>query len=204
MSSSPASCYTCSPKASSAFATSAFSPTGGAPLSCHFAGKPSQRFNRKPHHQPPPPRKPDRFGSVPTVAGRWWSSRGLRPSNSSSVRHPFSPEPPHETTVPSPPLGAPHHPQAGCALLALQQAICSQPRITIPLLPHANYNQTSPAFTLSNSSSSSRCLSLNPQNHSICINASPRAAPFKPVYRTRRRTDPTCTPAVSGAHPIHH
>src|ERR1019366_9555585 len=101
MSSCDSSCYTCFPKASSAFATSASSPTGGGPLSCHFAGKPSLRFSRKPNHQPPPPRKPDRFGSVPTVAGPWWSSRGLRRLRSSSVRHPFSPEPPHETTFPS-------------------------------------------------------------------------------------------------------
>src|ERR1039457_2528543 len=101
MSSCAASCYTCFPKASSAFATSASSPTGGGPLSCHFAGKPLQWFSRKPNHQPPPPRKPDRFGSVPTVAGRWWSSRDLRPPRSYSVRHPFSSEPPHETTFPS-------------------------------------------------------------------------------------------------------
>src|SRR5271166_401633 len=96
-----ASCCTCFPKASSAFATSAFSPTGGGPLSCPFAGKLSQWFSRKPNHKPPPPRKPDRFGSVPTVAGPWWSSRGLRRLRSSSVHHPFSPEPPHETTFPS-------------------------------------------------------------------------------------------------------
>src|SRR5271166_2439992 len=93
-----ASCCTCFPKASSAFATSAFSPTGGGPLSCHFAGKLSQWFSRKPNQKPPLPRKPDRFGSVPTVAGPWWSSRGLRRLRSSSVHHPFSPEPPHETT----------------------------------------------------------------------------------------------------------
>src|SRR5271157_3802722 len=42
-----ASCCTCFPKASSAFATSAFSPTGGGPLSCHFAGKLSQWFSRE-------------------------------------------------------------------------------------------------------------------------------------------------------------
>src|SRR5271157_722908 len=96
-----ASCSTCFPAASFAFATSVFSPTGGGPLSCHFAGKLSQWFSRKPNQKPPLPRKPDRFGSVPTVAGPWWSSRGLRRLRSSSVHHPFSPEPPHETTFPS-------------------------------------------------------------------------------------------------------
>src|ERR1035437_8816241 len=114
MSSCAASCCTCFPKASSAFATSASSPRssspfappapsppGGGPLSCHFAGKPLQWFSRKPNHQPPPPRKQDRFGSVPTVEGRWWSSRNLRPPRSYSVRHPFSSEPPHETIFPS-------------------------------------------------------------------------------------------------------
>jgi len=112
MSSSPASSYTCSLKASSAFATSASSPTGGGPLSCHFAGKPSQRFSRQPNHKHPPPRKPDPFGSVPTVAGRWWSSRDLRPPNSNSARHPFSSEPPHETTIPSTPTRCPSAPTA--------------------------------------------------------------------------------------------
>src|SRR5450755_1874777 len=123
MSSCAAYCYTCFPKASSAFATSAFSPTGGGPLSCHFAGKPSQWFSRKPNHKPPPSRKPDRFGSVPTVAGPWWSSRDLPPPNSNSARHPFFPEPPHETTFPTsltrcppPPAGVlrPTCPQTSC------------------------------------------------------------------------------------------
>src|SRR5271157_3193302 len=110
MSSCAASCCTCSPKASSAFAISAFSPTGGGPLSCHFAGKPSQWFSRKPNQKHPRPRKPDRSGSVPTVAGRWWSSRDLPPPNSNSARHRLSPESPHETTIPSSPTRCPSPP----------------------------------------------------------------------------------------------
>src|SRR5271157_6086301 len=101
MSSCAAPCCTCFPKASSAFATSVSSPTGGGLLCCRFAGKPSPWFSRKPNQKHPPLKKPDRFGSVLTVAGRWWSSRGLAPPNSNSARHPCSPEPPHETTIPS-------------------------------------------------------------------------------------------------------
>src|ERR1019366_9105782 len=125
MSSCAASCYTCFPKASSAFATSASSPTGGGPLSCHFAGKPSQRFSRKPNHKHPPPRKPDRFGSVPTVADRWWSSRDLRRLRSSSVRHPFSPEPPHETTFPSSLTRCPSPPAGGVRPASTQPILAS-------------------------------------------------------------------------------
>jgi hypothetical protein len=165
MSSSPASCYTCSLKASCAFATSASSPTGGGPLSCHFAGKPSQWFSRKPNQKHPRPSKPDRFGSAQV----WRTHGGHRETHGCPAPAPLATLSRRSRRMKlqfqPPPLGAPHRLQAGCALLALQQPICSQPRITIPLLPHANYNQTSPAFTLSNSSSCSRCLSHNPQDH---------------------------------------
>src|SRR5664280_2655415 len=127
MSSCAASCCTCFPKASSAFATSASSPTGGGPLSCHFAGKPLQWFSRKPNHQPPPPRKPDRFGSVPTVAGRWWSSRDLRPPRSYSVRHPFSSGPPHEPSFPSSPPRSPSSPARAVCLRSHHTQTLTQP-----------------------------------------------------------------------------
>jgi hypothetical protein len=75
--------------------------------SCRRAHKPSQWFSHKPNQKHPRPRKPDRFGSVPSVAGPCWSSRDLRPLNSNSARHPVSPEPTHETTIPSSPTRCP-------------------------------------------------------------------------------------------------
>src|SRR5258707_15387344 len=103
MSSCYTSCYICCPKASSAFATSASWLTGGAPLSCRFAFKYSTQYSHHtPNPRPPLPRNRPRFGSVPNVAVPWRSSRDLRLPSSNSVLHPFSPEPPHETTNPSP------------------------------------------------------------------------------------------------------
>src|ERR1019366_9175867 len=119
MSSCAASSCTCCPKASSASATLASSPTGGAPLSCRFACNSSAQYrHRRPNQKPPRSRNPAHFGSVPSVAAAWWSSRDLPRPSSNSVLHPFSSEPPHETTIPAPPLGAPHHFPPGCALLA--------------------------------------------------------------------------------------
>src|SRR5271169_2645222 len=162
MSSSPAFYYTCSPKPSSAFATSAFSPTGGGPLSCHFAGKPSQRFSRKPNHKPPPPRKPDRFGSVPSVAGRWWPSRDLRPPNSNSAR----PLPLRSRRMKLQ-LQAPHSvpltTRRRCVpFLPLNQLSVPNPGSTSALLPHANYHPTNPGLALAGSSSCSPSFSHNP------------------------------------------
>src|SRR2546427_5145661 len=103
MSSCAASCCICFPKASSAFATLASSPTGGAPLSSRSVFNYSEQYShRRPNQKPPLPRNRTHFGSVPNVAERWWSSRDLPLPNSNSVLHPFSPKPPHETTNPSP------------------------------------------------------------------------------------------------------
>ena len=162
MSSCTASCYTCSPKASSAFATSAFSPTGGGPLSCHFAGKPSLRFSRKPNHQPPPPRKPDRFGSVQL----WRAHGGHREAYGGSDPAPFATLSLRSRRMKQPfpalSLGAPHHPQACCALLAPKPAVRSQPRPKIPFPPHANSHPTNPRLALAGSSTCSPSFSPNP------------------------------------------
>src|ERR1039458_5427422 len=112
MSSCAASSCTCCPKASSASATLASSPTGGAPLSCRFACNSSAQYrHRQPNQKPPRSRNPAHFGSVPSVAAAWWSSRDLPRPSSNSVLHPFSSEPPHETTIPAPPLVRPSCPQ---------------------------------------------------------------------------------------------
>ncbi len=97
MSSCVASCCTCFPKASFAFATLASSPTADAPLSCRFAFKYSTQPNhRTPGQKLPLPRNRARCGSVPNVAAPWWLSRDLPLPNSNSVLHLFSQESPHE------------------------------------------------------------------------------------------------------------
>jgi hypothetical protein len=97
MSSCAASCCTYCPKASSAFATLASSPTADAPLSCRFAFKYSTQPNhRTPGQKLPLPRNRARCGSVPNVAAPWWLSRDLPLPNSNSVLHLFSQESPHE------------------------------------------------------------------------------------------------------------
>ena len=61
-----------------------------------------------------------------------------------------------------PTLAAPRHPQAPCAPLATKQALHPQPRLKVPLAPHANYTQTTPPFTFSSTNRCSRSLSHNP------------------------------------------
>src|ERR1700687_5665711 len=85
------------PKALSASATLASSPTGGATLSCPFAFNYSEPHrHHRPNQKPPLPRNPAHFGSVPNVAERWWSSRDLPPPRSNSALHPLSPVSPHD------------------------------------------------------------------------------------------------------------
>jgi hypothetical protein len=101
MSSCAASCCTHSPKAPSASATSASSPTGDAPLSCHFAIDYSTQYShRNPNQKPRQPSSRIHFGAVPNVAAPWWSSKGLPRPNSNFVLPPGSPEPRHETPIP--------------------------------------------------------------------------------------------------------
>src|ERR1039458_1363884 len=103
MSSCAASCCTCFPKASSAFATSASWLTGDVPLSCRFAFNCSVRYsNRTQNKKRPLPMNRALFGSVPSVAGPWSSSRDLLRPRSNSVLHPSWPRLPHETAVHNP------------------------------------------------------------------------------------------------------
>ena len=93
----------------------------------------------------PRPRKPDRFGSVP---------RGGRADGDHRETY-GRPTPTPLTTLSlrsrrmklqfqAPPLGAPHHPQVLCTLLAPKPAVRSLPQLKTPVLPHANYHPTSP------------------------------------------------------------
>src|SRR6516162_3851453 len=139
MSSCAASCCICFPKASSAFATLVSLPTAGAPPSCRFAFNYSEQYShRTPNQKPLLPRNRAHFGSVPNAAAAWWSSRDSPLPRSNSVLHPLSPSRPMKQPFPARSLGAPHHPQAWCALLAPKPAVRSQPRPKIPFPPHAN------------------------------------------------------------------
>src|SRR5450759_4476773 len=119
MSSCAASCCTRCPKASSASATSASSPTGGAPLSCRFAIDYSmQNSHRNPNQKLRWLSSPAHFGSVPNVAAPWWSSRDLPRPSSNFVLPPGSPEPRHETPFPISLARCLQHLQASCAFVA--------------------------------------------------------------------------------------
>src|SRR6266571_242478 len=87
MSSCAASCCIYFPRASSASATSASSPIGGAPLCCHFAWQHSAQFHPRPNQKLPPLRNRNLFGVAPTVADRWRSSNALPLLKSNSVLH---------------------------------------------------------------------------------------------------------------------
>src|SRR5439155_25904316 len=113
MSSCAASCCICFPKASSAFATLASSPTGGAPLSSRSVFNYSEQYShRRPNQKPPLPRNRTHFGSVLP--------------NSNSDLHPLSPKPPHETTNPSP-LSPSASPPAGLLLPSSPKPTPPQP-----------------------------------------------------------------------------
>src|ERR1700745_593282 len=87
MSFSVASYFTCSPRASSASATSASSPTEGAPPCCHGASPLSTPLHRKTSRKRPPLLQRPRCGAVPSAADRWPSSNDSQRHNSNSVLH---------------------------------------------------------------------------------------------------------------------
>src|ERR1700726_4275553 len=87
MSFSVASYFTCSPRASSAYATSDSSPTGGALLCCHGASPLSTPFHRKTNQKLRPLLRRTRCGAVPNAADRWPSSNDSQPHNSNFVLH---------------------------------------------------------------------------------------------------------------------
>ena len=109
MSFSVASYCTCSPRASSASATSASSPTEGAPFCCHDASPLSTPLHRNTNRKRRPLQR-TRCGAVPSVADRWPSSNDSQPHNSNSVLHLVWPRPheiPRPHTAPSARFRAP-------------------------------------------------------------------------------------------------
>src|SRR5208283_2163622 len=117
---------------------------------------------------------PDRTTSLPypgtqpalALSPMWWAHGGYRQTYGSPDPTPFSTLPFRSRRMKllfqAPALGATHHSQAWCALLAPKTAVPSQPGLKPSLLPHANYNQTIPAFAFSSPSSFLRSLSHNP------------------------------------------
>ncbi len=87
MSSSVASYFTCSPRASSASATSASWLTEGAPPCCHGASPLSTPLHRKTNRKRRLLLLPTRCGVAPSAADRWPSSNDSQRHNSNSVLH---------------------------------------------------------------------------------------------------------------------
>src|ERR1700756_1677224 len=100
-----ASYFTCSPRASSASATSASSPTEAAPPCCHSASPLSTPLHRKTNRKRRPLLQRTRCGAVPTVADLWPSSNDSPRRNSNSVLHHSWPQL-HEITPPHTALSA--------------------------------------------------------------------------------------------------
>src|ERR1700752_5223054 len=82
-----ASYFTCSPRVSSASATSASSPIEDAPFCCHGVSPLSTPLHRKTNRKLLPLRPCTRCGAVPSAAGPWPSSNDSHRHNSSSVPH---------------------------------------------------------------------------------------------------------------------
>jgi hypothetical protein len=163
MSPSAASFSICFPKASSASATLASSLIAGAPLSCRFPGNYSAQYHRHtPNQKRPSFSQRARLGSVPNAVAPWFSSRDFLPPSCSSVRHLLSPEPPHETTIPTFLLVASRQLEASCALLLLRPVLRFQPRLKVLLPPRTNFHPTYLAFDLSSASTCSGSLPRNP------------------------------------------
>src|SRR5262249_9105815 len=87
MSFSVASCLICSPRASSASATSASSPIEGAPLCCHAVSPLSTQFHRKPNRNPRPHQPPSPCGALPSAVDPCPSWNDSPRRNSNSVLH---------------------------------------------------------------------------------------------------------------------
>src|SRR5215510_6191490 len=101
-----ASCFSFSPRASSASATSAASPTEGAPPCCHGASPLSTPLPRKTNRKLLPLLHSTPCGAVPSAADPWPSSNDSPRHNSNSVLHPCCPRL-HELTPPHTALSAP-------------------------------------------------------------------------------------------------
>ena len=97
-----ASCFTCCPAASCAFATSASSPTDGERNYFHFVSVSSSHLMSHQHQRPSRLRSPRlRSGTVPSVAERCTLSSGYPQPNSSSDLRPIPASAQHDSTLPA-------------------------------------------------------------------------------------------------------
>jgi hypothetical protein len=175
----------CCPEASSAFATSAFWLTGGAPLSCRFAFKYSTQHS---HHTPnprPPAKEPTPLWLCPKCGGPKAVIERLTAAQLQLRSPPFLAGAAARTTNPSPLSVRFATCRSGALFLPSNEALRFQSPLKGLLPPPANYHPTKPACPLVRSTTSTRCLSHSRRHHCICINASSRAASFKQLYRTR-------------------
>src|SRR5262252_4838101 len=124
MSFSVASCFICSPRASSASATSASSPIEGAPLCCHGVSPLSTQFHRKPNRNPRPHQPPSPCGADPCPS---WNDSPQR--NFNSVLHHSWPQL-HELTRSHPALATLQSVSPKCVSLPSDALFLSLPRST--------------------------------------------------------------------------
>src|ERR1700722_15986833 len=172
MSFSGASCFTCSPRVSSASATSASSPTEGAPPSYHDASPLStplhRKTNRNPRlHQPPRP-----CGAVPSAADPWPSSNDLQPHKSNFVLHRSWPRS-HEITRPHTALSA----RFGASRRSVSRFhpdifFLSPPRLTSALDSSLHRCPAPPPAAFATRAN----FYPPPSLHSICISTAPAAS----------------------------
>src|SRR6266576_2330808 len=145
MSFSVASYFTCSPRASSASATSASSPTQGVPPCCHGASPLFTPLHRKTNRKPRPLLHRTRCGAVPSAANRWPSSNDSPQHNSNSVLH-RSWSRPYEITRPH----------------TARSARCRASRRSVSPLPPDIFFLSTPRLTSAIGSSLHRCVGPSP------------------------------------------
>ena len=203
MSSCAASCCICSLMGSCASGTSASWPIANVPPTCHSVFSCSARLQlRRPNKTRRALATRAIFGSAPSVADRWWWSRGSPLPKSNFVLHLWSPLP-HETTLA-------YHESSACFgtvrrfstyrrtnfLFRILHALSSQHFLVMqPTFPRivsaVVLRRTTPAH-----------LHATPPLHSICIgpaSAAIAAAPFKSLYRKRAITPSSRTPLLHRA-----
>ena len=159
-----ASYFTCSPRASSASATSASSPTEAALLSCRCASLLSTPLHRKTNRKLRPLQPCTRCGSVPSAADRWPSSNDSQRHNSNSVLHRSWPRL-HENSPTHRTVGALQSVSPKC--VSITAAPSSPPRVASPqaLLRPLPMPVGSSVTDLDHPNNFYKPLSL----HSICI-----------------------------------
>src|SRR3984893_291408 len=168
---SVASYFTCFPRASSASATSASSPTEGAPPCCHGASPLSTPLHRNMNRKRRSLLQRTRCGAVPTAADRWPFSNDSQRHNSNFVLH-RSWSQLHEITRPQPQLLA--------RFSALRRSVSRSPLGTF-FMPQSRFRFKRP-FALAHARRLLRHGPRPPNNfykplllHSICISTAPAA-----------------------------